>query len=92
MSSTFKADDIPQMAPGFRFQWEEAQKAYVLLYPEGMISLNDAASEILKRCDGSRTAEAIIADLEQQFPGADLKNDVMEFLEDARDKGWIRSA
>jgi pyrroloquinoline quinone biosynthesis protein D len=81
-----------RIAPGYRFQWEEAQQVYVLLYPEGMITLNDAASEVLKRCDGSRTANAIIADLEQQFPGADLKDDVLEFLEDARDKGWIRSA
>jgi pyrroloquinoline quinone biosynthesis protein D len=81
-----------RIAPGFRFQWEEAQQVYVLLYPEGMITLNDAASEILKLCDGTRTASAIIADLEERFPGADLKDDVLEFLEDARDKGWIRSA
>ena len=92
MSTPSSHKDPVQIAPGYRFQWEEAQQVYVLLYPEGMITLNDAASEILKRCDGSRTASAIIADLEQQFPGADLKDDVLQFLEDARDKGWIRSA
>lgn len=92
MSAPLPPEAPVRIAPGFRFQWEEAQQVYVLLYPEGMITLNDAASEILKRCDGSRTASAIIADLEQQFPGADLKDDVLEFLEDARDKGWIRSA
>ena len=92
MSAPFPPEALVQIAPGYRFQWEEAQQVYVLLYPEGMITLNDAASEILKRCDGARTADSIIADLEQQFPGAELKNDVLEFLEDARDKGWIRSA
>jgi pyrroloquinoline quinone biosynthesis protein D len=92
LSAPFPPEAPVQIAPGYRFQWEEAQQVYVLLYPEGMITLNDAASEILKRCDGSRTASSIIADLEQQFPGAELKNDVLEFLEDARDKGWIRSA
>ena len=92
MGAPFPQDIPVQISPGYRFQWEEAQHVYVLLYPEGMITLNDAASEILKRCDGSRSATAIIADLEKQFPGADLKNDVLEFLEDARDKGWIRSA
>ena len=92
MSAPLTPEAPVRIAPGYRFQWEEAQQVYVLLYPEGMITLNDAASEILKRCDGSRTASAIIADLEQQFPGADLKDDVLEFLEDARDKGWIRSA
>ncbi len=92
MSAPLPPEAPVQIAPGYRFQWEEAQQVYVLLYPEGMITLNDTASEILKRCDGSRTASSIIADLEQQFPGAELKNDVLEFLEDARDKGWIRSA
>ena len=92
MSVPFPPEAPVQIAPGYRFQWEEAQQVYVLLYPEGMITLNDAASEILKRCDGSSTASSIIADLERQFPGAELKNDVLEFLEDARDKGWICSA
>lgn len=79
-----------QIAPGFRLQWEETQQAYVLLYPEGMITLNPSAGEILKRCDGSLTAEEIIDDLQRQFPEADLQSDVHEFLEVAHDKGWIR--
>ena len=28
----------------FRLQWEEAQQAYVLLYPEGMVELGDTAA------------------------------------------------
>jgi hypothetical protein len=40
-----------------------------LLYPEGLIKLNPAAGEILKRCDGLRTTEQIIADLDATFPG-----------------------
>ncbi len=76
--------------PGFRFQWEEAQQAYVLLYPEGMVSLNPSASEILKLCDGSRTVQGIVEALQQQFPDADLAADVHEFLEIAHEKGWIR--
>lgn len=80
-----------QIASGLRFQWEEAQQAYVLLYPEGMITLNPSAGEILKRCDGSLTAEGIVEDLQRQFPDADLKADVYEFLEVAHDRGWIRN-
>lgn len=75
---------------GFRFQWEETQDAYVLLYPEGMVKLGQSASEILKRCDGTMSCEAIVSALETQFPGADLRGDVVEFLTTARDKGWIR--
>ncbi len=92
MTAPFPPEAPVAIAPGYRLQWEEAQQAHVLLYPEGMIALSDTAGEILKRCDGARTADSIIADLERQFPGADLKNDVLEFLDDAGDKGWIRSA
>ncbi len=52
-----KADIGPASRPavgrGFRLQWEAAQNAHVLLYPEGMIKLNGSAGEILKRCDGA---------------------------------------
>ncbi len=34
----------PAVARGFRLQWEAAQNAHVLLYPEGMIKLNRARS------------------------------------------------
>lgn len=78
-----------QIAPGFRFQWEKAQQAYVLLYPEGMITLNPSAAEILKRCNGSLTAGGIVEDLQRQFPDTDVKADVYEFLEVAHERGWI---
>ncbi|MDP1933124.1 MAG: pyrroloquinoline quinone biosynthesis peptide chaperone PqqD [Gammaproteobacteria bacterium] len=74
----------------YRFQWEPAQKRHVLLYPEGLIQLTESAGEILKRIDGNASAEDIVESLEQAFPGADLKQDVIDFLEVAHDKGWIR--
>ena len=77
------------LAPGYKFQWEAAQESWVLLYPEGMVQLNPSAGEILQRCDGSRDAAAIVADLERAFPAADVADDVREFLEVARGNGWI---
>jgi pyrroloquinoline quinone biosynthesis protein D len=75
----------------YRFQWEPAQQAHVLLYPEGMVKLSGSAGEILKRVDGTRSLDQIVQDLEQTFPGVDLRNDVIEFLEAAYGKGWIRT-
>jgi pyrroloquinoline quinone biosynthesis protein D len=85
-------DTIVRIAPTFRFQWEPVQNAHVLLYPEGMVKLNESASEILKRCDGLRTIGQIIADLKTEFPGTDLDADVMKFLHGALERGWIKSA
>ena len=79
----------PKLARLFRMQWEEAQGAYVLLYPEGMVKLNQSAGEILKRCDGERDAQAIIDDIEQTFNATGLEKDVLGFIEIATKRGWI---
>jgi len=83
-------DTVMHIPKLFRLQWEKAQNAYVLLYPEGMIKLNQPAGEILKRVDGNATIGGIINDLETAFPGADLREDVLSFLEGAYGKGWIK--
>ncbi|HQX07055.1 MAG TPA: pyrroloquinoline quinone biosynthesis peptide chaperone PqqD [Zoogloea sp.] len=73
----------------FRFQWEPAQQAHVLLYPEGMVKLNQSAGEILKRCDGARTVPQIVADLEAAFNASGLAPEVEAFLEMADAQNWI---
>lgn len=83
-----------QLAPawrhGYRFQYEPAQKGHVLLYPEGMIKLNESASAIGELIDGQRSVAAIITELEQRFPGVpELGDDVEQFMEVAREKHWL---
>ncbi len=81
---------VPALRPHFRFQWEPAQDAYVLLYPEGMIKLNGSAGEILACVDGERTIAAIVEVLKDKFPEADsIEGDVLEFFSVAHDKRWI---
>jgi len=75
----------------YRFQWEEAQQCHVLLYPEGMVQLQGGAGEIMKRVDGCASLDDIVSDIERSFPGADVRGDVVEFLEVAHGKGWIRT-
>jgi pyrroloquinoline quinone biosynthesis protein D len=89
---TFSADSVPVLALGYRFQWEPAQDCYVLLYPEGMVKLNPAAGEILKRVsEKKQTVGELIAELKAAFNGADLDDDVYQFLEEAHDNDWIRA-
>ncbi len=80
----------PLLSRLFRLQYEKAQNAYVLLYPEGMVKLNDSAAEILRRCDGERNIAQIVADLEQSFATTGLQNDVESFLQAAQERGWIK--
>ena len=88
--SKLSEDTVVSLHKQFRFQWEPAQNSFVLLYPEGLIKLEGSAGEIKKRIDGNKTVSEIIGDLEATFPGVDLRQDVIDFLEHAYDKGWIR--
>lgn len=84
-------DSVFALERQYRFQWEQAQGCYVLLYPEGMVQLKGGAGEIMKRIDGKTTVAELVGDLQKTFPGADLRQDVFEFLEAAHAKGWIRA-
>jgi pyrroloquinoline quinone biosynthesis protein D len=77
------------MSPTYRLQHEGAQDSWVLLYPEGMVRLNEAASEILKRCDGSRSVQQVIDELQEAFGEASLQTDVCEFMSEAYARGWV---
>ena len=83
------ATSRPALGRGFRLQWEPAQNAHVLLYPEGMVKLNGSAGEILKRCDGKRTVLEIVEDLEIAFSTMGLSADVMAFVATAVNKKWL---
>ncbi|CAM2159865.1 pyrroloquinoline quinone biosynthesis peptide chaperone PqqD [Paraburkholderia tropica] len=80
----------PVWRRGYRFQYEPAQNAHVLLYPEGMVKLNESASAIGSLIDGERSVAAIIDQLNTQFPGVpELAEDVEQFMLVAREKHWI---
>ncbi len=90
MSDKIKSEDVYGLARHFRFQWEEAQGCYVLLFPEGMVKLNGGAGEVIKRVDGKKSVGEILAECKAAFPEVpDLDGDVLAMFELAVDKNWI---
>jgi pyrroloquinoline quinone biosynthesis protein D len=84
------ASKIPKLRRGFRLQFEPVQSCHVLLYPEGMIKLNDSAGEILKQVDGQHSVEQIIAELRGRFPDVPgIDEDILVFMEVANAQFWI---
>jgi pyrroloquinoline quinone biosynthesis protein D len=79
----------PAIGGGFRLQWEPAQAAHVLLYPEGMVRLNQSAAAILTRCDGERTVADIVTELERAYSAAGLTPDVCAFVALAVERTWL---
>jgi pyrroloquinoline quinone biosynthesis protein D len=82
--------NVPAIRRGFRLQFEPVQGCHVLLYPEGMIKLNDSAGEILQQVDGKRSVADIIDQLQQRFPDVPgIDEDILAFMEVAHAQFWI---
>jgi coenzyme PQQ biosynthesis protein PqqD len=79
------------LAPGVRLQTDRATSEEVLLYPEGILILNETAREIVRRCDGKTTIAEIVVTLaaEYESSAAELENDVAECLGDLHSKKLI---
>jgi pyrroloquinoline quinone biosynthesis protein D len=87
---SFDRSKTPHWRQGYRYQYEPAQKGHVLLYPEGMIKLNESAALIGGLIDGQRDVAAIITTLAAQFPDVpELGDDIEQFMEVARAEHWI---
>jgi pyrroloquinoline quinone biosynthesis protein D len=83
--------DIYALAFHHRFQWEEAQQSYVILFPEGMVKLHGGAGEVIKRLDGKATVSDIVTELKATFPEAvNIEADIIGMFEMAYGKAWIR--
>ncbi len=79
--------------PTFLFRWEDSQDAHVLLYPEGIVKLNETGGNILKHCDGESPVARVIDELADIYDAErdTIAEGVIKFLEVAHAKGWIRA-
>jgi pyrroloquinoline quinone biosynthesis protein D len=80
----------PSLAKGVRLQIDSATGKNVLLYPEGIVELNETAHEILSCCDG-RTLGEIVQALAEEYEAdsAALAVDVCETLSDLQRRKLI---
>lgn len=81
----------PRLAPGVRLHFDQARNAWVLLGPERVIETEGPASEILRRCDGSRTVSQIIDELAAVYNAdrAVIAGDVTDMLRELMAKRML---
>jgi len=74
----------PRLAPGVRLHFDTTRRAWVLLGPERVIEAEGPASEILRRCDGSRTVGQIVDELAVLYTAdrTEIEGDVNDMLAD----------
>ena len=87
-SSVIASDARPRLPRGVRLVHNEAQGGWVLLAPERIFKADAIAVEILKRCTGEATLEAIVDDLAKTFqaPRERIHADVSKLLAGLADK------
>jgi pyrroloquinoline quinone biosynthesis protein D len=78
----------PKLPRGVRLTHNEAQGGWVLLAPERVFKADPIAAEIVKRCTGEATVDAIVDDLARTFnaPRERIMTDVSAMLSGLIDK------
>jgi pyrroloquinoline quinone biosynthesis protein D len=86
-----KLPERPRLAPGVRLHFDNTRNAWVLLAPERVIETEGPASEILRRCDGSRTLAQIVDELATLYNAerALIETDVTDMLRELAAKRML---
>jgi pyrroloquinoline quinone biosynthesis protein D len=78
-----ESNSKPRLAAGCR--WADADGAErMLMFPEGALRLQGTGREILERCDGRRSIQEIVEDLQAQYKNGNadrIRQEVSSFLE-----------
>lgn len=81
----------PVLARHTRYRWDALRQQHQIVFPEGVLVLNESGAAIVQCCDG-RSTDDLIAALTSQFPDGDPATDVPVFLGRLSEKGFLRDA
>lgn len=83
--------DRPRLAPGVRLHFDQTREMWVLLGPERVIETEGPASEILRRCDGTRTLGQIVDELAILYTAdrTEIEVDVKDMLAELVSKRMV---
>lgn len=85
------ATDIAFLPRGVRTHRDTVRSADVLLAPERVLMLDEIGVAILSRLDGMASVSEISKDLARSYaaPVDVIEPDVIEYLSDLQDKGFV---
>jgi len=78
-----------KLARGVRYRWDGVREQHQLLYPEGLLVLNETGAAIAQLCDG-RSTDEIKRKLANSFSDGQIENDIGEFLARLAQRGLVR--
>ena len=80
---------IPAIWRLARLEFDQVRQQGVLLYPEGVVLLNDTGAAILELCDGRRSIADIATVLGERY-SCDVTPDVIEYLSGLVEQELVR--
>ena len=83
---------LPRLPRHVKLRFDKARERWVVLAPERVLMPDETALEVLQRCDGETSVNAIVANLAQAYeaPPEEIREDVSALLQDLADKGFIQ--
>jgi coenzyme PQQ biosynthesis protein PqqD len=81
----------PSLVRHARYRWDALRRQHQLVFPEGVLVLNESAAAVVRLCDGRPTGE-LLAVLEAEFAGGVPAVEVHDFLNRLARKGLLRDA
>jgi len=86
----------PVLAHRARYRWDALRQQHQIVFPEGVLVLNETGAGIVRRCDGRSTDEliaALLAEFVHRDPlSGDPAAEVRTFLGRLSEKGLLRDA
>ena len=80
----------PVLAAFARYRWDAVRREHQLVFPEGLLQLNETGAQIVLRCDG-RPLGDLVAELDDEFDDC-REQDVRDFLDNLKQLGLLRDA
>ena len=81
MAAALSLADTPQLRRGVRMSTDPLSDETILLFPEGVLFLNETAAAIVRCCDGSRSVTEVIQAVSAEYDAV-AAEDVMSLLRD----------
>ncbi|MEU7871723.1 pyrroloquinoline quinone biosynthesis protein PqqE [Dactylosporangium sp. NPDC049140] len=64
----------PSLRPGTRLIFDEVRQTHALLYPEGVLLLDEVAADVVRACDGRRDLASIVEVLSLEYDGVQVSD------------------
>jgi pyrroloquinoline quinone biosynthesis protein D len=71
VTSTIALNAVPRIRRGVKCTYDQIRSAHVVLFPEGVLVLNETAASVVSLCDGVRSVGDIALVLGDEYDGVE---------------------